>query len=54
MIILHLARASARDRVALLVSACSSASAADPPPPGAGGELQATTWVLHSYDSPAR
>ncbi len=38
--------------IALSVVACSSGAAADPTADeGAGGELQATTWVLQSFDS---
>jgi heat shock protein HslJ len=36
--------------VAVALSACSSGNAADATADGAGGELQATTWVLDSYD----
>lgn len=36
--------------VAVVLAACSSGNAADATADGAGGELQATTWVLDSYD----
>ncbi len=36
--------------VAVALSACSSGNAADATADGAGGELQATNWVLDSYD----
>jgi heat shock protein HslJ len=43
-------RLAALGGVMLLVAACSTASAAAPETlDGAGGELQATTWVLRSY-----
>ena len=36
--------------IAVAMSACSSGNAADATADGAGGELQATDWVLNSYD----
>ena len=35
---------------ALVFSACSSGPVADATADGIGGELQATTWILQSYD----
>ena len=47
---MNVRRALALLAIVVSVAACSATAAADETADGSGGELQATTWVLRSYD----